>query len=186
MKIAVFFPGIGYHCDKPLLYYARKLVQEYGYEKIVMQEYSYNGKNIRGDKKKMQEAFESLYAQAEKKLEEIAFDEYSEVLFISKSVGTIIASAYAEKYKIKCCQILYTPVEQTFMFEHDDAIAFIGTADPWSDRSEEHTLNSSHRCISYAVFCLKKKKNNKYTLTTVNDRATTLQLSHYYNHIPTT
>src|SRR5437763_7084848 len=24
-------------------------------------------------------------------------------------------------------------------------------------RSEEHTLNSSHRCISYAVFCLKKK-----------------------------
>lgn len=129
MKIAVFFPGIGYHCDKPLLYYARKLVQEYGYEKIVMQEYSYNGKNIRGDKKKMQEAFECLYAQAEKKLEEIAFDEYSEVLFISKSVGTIIASAYAEKYKIKCCQILYTPLEQTFMFEHDDAIAFIGTAD---------------------------------------------------------
>ena len=55
MKIAVFFPGIGYHCDKPLLYYARKLVQEYGYEKIVMQEYSYNGKNIRGEKKKMQE-----------------------------------------------------------------------------------------------------------------------------------
>ena len=35
MKLAVFFPGIGYHCDKPLLYYSRKLVQEYGYEKIV-------------------------------------------------------------------------------------------------------------------------------------------------------
>ena len=28
--------------------------------------------------------------------------------------------------------------------------------DPW--RSEEHTLNSSHITISYAVFCLKKKK----------------------------
>src|SRR5437763_7165580 len=26
------------------------------------------------------------------------------------------------------------------------------------ERSEEHTSNSSHRCISYAVFCLKKKK----------------------------
>src|SRR5436190_7699937 len=25
-------------------------------------------------------------------------------------------------------------------------------------RSEEHTLNSSHTVISYAVFCLKKKK----------------------------
>src|SRR5258708_39704218 len=26
------------------------------------------------------------------------------------------------------------------------------------DRSEEHSLNSSHQIISYAVFCLKKKK----------------------------
>src|SRR5947209_12843470 len=28
-------------------------------------------------------------------------------------------------------------------------------------RSEEHTLNSSHANISYAVFCLKKKKKHK-------------------------
>src|SRR5690625_6947228 len=27
-------------------------------------------------------------------------------------------------------------------------------------RSEEHTLNSSHVAISYAVFCLKKKKKS--------------------------
>src|SRR5437879_10710126 len=26
-------------------------------------------------------------------------------------------------------------------------------------------LNSSHRCISYAVFCLKKKKNKQYSAT---------------------
>src|SRR5574340_1584784 len=30
-------------------------------------------------------------------------------------------------------------------------------------RSEEHRLNSSHQKISYAVFCLKKKKKNKMT-----------------------
>src|SRR5437762_10640032 len=30
------------------------------------------------------------------------------------------------------------------------------------DRSEEQRLNSSHRCISYAVFCLKKKKIRNY------------------------
>src|SRR3712207_7117121 len=29
-------------------------------------------------------------------------------------------------------------------------------------RSEEHTLNSSHANISYAVFCLKKKKIKTY------------------------
>src|SRR3712207_7111884 len=31
-------------------------------------------------------------------------------------------------------------------------------------RSEEHTLNSSHANISYAVFCLKKKKKKNTTL----------------------
>src|SRR5256885_8732371 len=30
------------------------------------------------------------------------------------------------------------------------------------DRSEEHRLNSSHLVISYAVFCLKKKKKFNY------------------------
>src|SRR5437764_2683056 len=30
-------------------------------------------------------------------------------------------------------------------------------------RSEEHTSDSSHRCISYAVFCLKKKKQINHT-----------------------
>src|SRR5437762_3988943 len=33
----------------------------------------------------------------------------------------------------------------------------LGTRDRKSTR-----LNSSHRCISYAVFCLKKKKKKKY------------------------
>ena len=31
----------------------------------------------------------------------------------------------------------------------------------YDDRSEEHTSDSSHTVISYAVFCLKKKKNQK-------------------------
>src|SRR2546430_10430589 len=30
-----------------------------------------------------------------------------------------------------------------------------------SERSEEHTLNSSHSQISYAVFCLKKKSRSR-------------------------
>src|SRR5258708_26819115 len=34
---------------------------------------------------------------------------------------------------------------------------FIGDDEDRHTRSEEHTLNSSHQIISYAVFCLKKK-----------------------------
>ena len=49
------------------------------------------------------------------------------------------------------------------------------------DRSEEHTLNSSHTVISYAVFCLIKKKKQNNILTLL------LQLlnhPHYILHIP--
>src|SRR2546422_7842842 len=35
-------------------------------------------------------------------------------------------------------------------------------------------LNSSHGYISYAVFCLKKKKNNKHTQTATNELTTQL------------
>src|SRR2546430_6529812 len=41
-------------------------------------------------------------------------------------------------------------------------------------RSEEHTLNSSHSQISYAVFCLKKKKNIKTNKTITVNYATYL------------
>ena len=60
MKAAVFFPGIGYHCDKPLLYYSRKLAQECGYEETIALSYNYDGGNIRGNEEKMQQAFESF------------------------------------------------------------------------------------------------------------------------------
>src|SRR5690554_7117897 len=50
----------------------------------------------------------------------------------------------------------------TFSSEKFGARAFFA-AGAESPRSEEHCLNSSHVRISYAVFCLKKKKNNHPT-----------------------
>lgn len=85
----------------------------------------------------MKEAFESLYTQAEKILEEIEWDSYDEILFVSKSIGTIIAAAYAQKHSIQNLRnIIYTPLVQTFNFEPQNALAFIGTADAWSDAND--------------------------------------------------
>lgn len=70
-KLAIYFPGIGYHCDKPLLYYSRSLARELGYQECRNISYTYEGKNIRGDQAKMREAYETLFQQAEKELEEI-------------------------------------------------------------------------------------------------------------------
>ncbi len=132
-KLAVVFPGIGYHSDKPLLYYARHLAREMGYNEEVLLDYHCTVPNIRGSEEKMRMAYEQLYAQAKEQLEKIPFGEYSEILMISKSIGTVIANSYVEEYGIACKQIMYTPVAESFAFQLKDAIAFAGTEDPWID-----------------------------------------------------
>lgn len=144
-KIAVYFPGIGYHCDKPLLYYSRSIADKLGYENRRNISYTYKAENIRGNAEKMKEAYETLFSQAEEKLADISWAEYADVLFVSKSIGTIIAASYAEKHGLKNAKhILYTPLAQTFLSAPDNAIAFIGNADPWSRTDEIQQLAASN------------------------------------------
>lgn len=154
-KIAVYFPGIGYHCDKPLLYYSRKIACELGYKNNRNVSYTYNAGNIRGNEEKMKEAYEALFSQAEAELKDIVWSEYDDMLFISKSIGTIIAASYAEKYELKSTRhILYTPLAQTYLFAPDQAISFIGTADPWSDTEKIIQLsNKNHIPITVYEGC---------------------------------
>ena len=151
-KIAVYFPGIGYHCDKPLLYYGRKIACEQGYQEYRNISYTYQAGNIRGDEEKMNEAYEALFVQAEAELADMVWSDYDDVLFVSKSIGTIIAASYAKKYELSGARhILYTPLAQTFLFAPDHAIAFIGTADPWSDTGEIVRLSEKNH-IPIAVY----------------------------------
>ena len=118
MKLAVFFSGIGYHCDKPLLYFTRELVKQAGFDEIINLSYACQADNIRGNNRKMREVGEILYGQAERSLAEVDFTQYDEILFVSKSIGTAVAAAYAMRH-------------QAFDFAPRDGIAFTGTADPW-------------------------------------------------------
>ena len=144
-KIAVCFPGIGYHCDKPLLYYSRSIACELGYKNYRNISYTYNAGNIRGNDEKMKEVYEILFSQAEAELADISWSDYDDILFISKSIGTIIATSFAEEYGLKRARhILYTPLKQTYLFAPDHAIGFIGTADPWSDTDEIIRLSNTN------------------------------------------
>lgn len=131
-KLAVIFPGIGYHTDKPLLYYAKKLARELGYE-IIEVPYGNFPKDLKGAKEKLQEVFESALTQAEFMLQKVEFKCYDEILFISKSIGTAVAAAYAKKYGLITKNIFYTPIEITFPYIEQDGIAFHGTDDDWVD-----------------------------------------------------
>jgi hypothetical protein len=135
MKIAVFFPGIGYTCERPLLYYSRKLAQRYGYE-VAEVPYGNFPSDIRGDKAKMEQAFQSAMEQTEQLLQDIDWSRYSEILFVSKSIGTIVAGAYSKQKGIFTRNIYFTPLVQTFQFPGENAIVFHGTADPWANTAD--------------------------------------------------
>ncbi len=139
MKLAVIFPGVGYHTDKPLLYYGKKTARELGYD-IAEAPYGNFEKNIKGSAKKMEEAFLSARRQAEKLLEDIEFRQYERIVFISKSVGTAVAASYAADHHIQAEHIYYTPVTASFQFMkscgEQRGIVFHGTADPWADTAD--------------------------------------------------
>lgn len=131
-KLAIIFPGIGYHKDKPLLYYSSKLMMSEGFD-IINIEYHDLPHKVKGDAAMMKKAFEIAFAQSEEQLSGVDYSAYEEVVFIGKSIGTAVVAKYVAELNVNAVQVWYTPVEATFAFEAENVIAFIGDDDPWSD-----------------------------------------------------
>lgn len=131
-KLAVVFPGIGYHTDKPLLYYSKKIAKKHGFE-VVEVPYGNFPDGVKGSKEKMEKAFYSALAQSEEILKNIDFSRYDTILFLSKSVGTAVASAYGEKHHLQTVNVYYTPVDASFEFMVQPGIVFHGTKDSWAE-----------------------------------------------------
>ena len=131
-KLAVLFPGIGYHCDKPLLYYAAKLAKAANYE-VLPVPYTGFPEKVRGNADKMRECLEIAQSQANELLESVNWSAYSNILFIGKSIGTIVGSSFAAQRGLAVHSILLTPLVETFRSVSGNAVAFHGTADPWAE-----------------------------------------------------
>ena len=137
--IAVLLPGIGYTCDKPLLYYSGKLAGSLGWA-VTPVPYTGFPAKIRGDRERMRESCEIALRQTERMLKAVDWRQYDPVFFISKSIGTAAAVRYAGACGIPCRHILFTPLEETFSVPVREAIAFHGTADPWADTNRIRSL----------------------------------------------
>lgn len=137
MKLAVIFPGIGYHVDKPLLFYSKKIAASHGFE-IVEVPYGNFRADVKGSPEKMREAFQSALHQSEEMLSKVEFEKYDTILFISKSVGTAVAAEYARRRQIQTKNVYYTPVKESMAFMEQPGIVFHGTADTWA-RTDELT-----------------------------------------------
>ena len=128
-RLAVFFPGVGYTPDKPLLYHSRRIAESLDYD-ILTLTFSGFPKKIRGDEKKMRKAFELALSQAREQLKEAKLSSYDEIVFLGKSIGAVAASALAAEFR--CARlVLYTPLEPAFSFPLPQTIVFTGANDPW-------------------------------------------------------
>ncbi len=147
-KLCVVFPGIGYHCDKPLLYYGQKLARARGYE-IVRTSYTKSG--IVLNKSKLAEGLTLGLSMIQDALKDVNFTEYDEVLFLSKSIGTAIAAAYEEETGVHDnCRVfrhvMFTPLEITYDHVLDGCgIAFSAHEDQWADFEKVKDLSRIHR-----------------------------------------
>ena len=130
-KLCVLFPGIGYHCDKPLLYYTEMLARSRGYETIKLK---YSGFTEEADA-----ALHALWLSGEQ-LSGVKFNQYARVVFVGKSIGTVAALTYREKRGVKADCVLFTPLTQTFEHDAHSCTAFHGTADRWAATADIERL----------------------------------------------
>lgn len=152
MKLAVIFPGIGYHTDKPLLYYSKKLAKKLGYE-IVEVPYRNFPENVKGSKERMEDAFRTACEQSEALLKDVDFEGAEEILFISKSIGTVVAAYYAKRHRIRAKQIYFTPVEATFAYVTQPGIVFHGTSDSWVETSAVRAACEARKLPLFITEC---------------------------------
>ena len=136
-KLAVFFPGIGYTVDKPLMHYSRRIAANSGYE-IRLLPYTGFPPKIMGDKDRMENSVRIALEQSREMLADTDISSYEQVLFVGKSIGTIAAACLAQESpaRDRIRLIFYTPLAYTFSFSFGDAIVFTGTADPWVEKNK--------------------------------------------------
>lgn len=103
-KIVISFPG-GRGYEIPLLYFGAKHFEDLGFEKVFI-----------NHPIGCEEKFEAIYENATKVIQSMDFGEYEEIVFIAKSLGTIVACRIKEMYNIPASLILFTPLEGTLPY----------------------------------------------------------------------
>ena len=127
-SIAVIFPGTGYTCEEQLLVGFAKKYESFGYDIVKI---DFSGIQFM-EIETIREAIEIAKIVILAQLKKIDFKNYHNVVFISKSFGTICAAWLEEYLSIMPQQIFLTPNEETLSYvkESSQVIGMVvGTED---------------------------------------------------------
>ena len=103
-KIVVSFPGAR-GCEIPLLYFSAKHFEDMGYEKRFI---SYPPHR--------EITLENVLNNALEMLRDIEWGEYDDIVFVAKSLGTVVSCMVKERLEVPARLILLTPLEETLPY----------------------------------------------------------------------
>lgn len=109
-KLVVLFPGKNYPCDKPVLHYAGTSAIQSGFDLMVL-EYGYQAARTNLDINELPRVIEDSYESVQR-----IISEYKEVVFISKSIGTIVAGEVHGRLDIPIKHLFLTPIKDTIHY----------------------------------------------------------------------
>lgn len=145
-KIAILFPGVRYSCDKPLLYYSKKVLEKNGYRVVGLDYKGLEGEalfqafqqgsisNGAPDNRLTKENILSFVSKATSvikgQMTEIDLHTFDKVVFVEKSIGAVIGGIYAKQIGIEPYHLMLTPIDYAFQFtEKSQGSVFVGTND---------------------------------------------------------
>ena len=137
-SIVFAFPG-GRGTEIPLLYFGAKHYEDKGYEKVFIAHPS-DGSD-----------FEALYENAKEVLKSYDFEEYEDVVFVAKSIGTVVACKVKEELQVDAALVLFTPLKDALPYiKSDNRIVLVATGERdrhlESERLREHCENEKVPC----------------------------------------
>ena len=138
-KIVISFSGIR-GCEIPLLYFGAKHFEDLGFEKVFINPFISENAD-----------FQAAFEYTENKLQALNLHEYDEVVFVAKSMGTVIACKWKEKYNISADLILFTPLNATLPYikeDNDVRLVAAGSKDKYLDAAllAEHCARENIKC----------------------------------------
>lgn len=125
--LAVEFPGAHYGVEKPPFHFIRKSALQMGIDTLSL-EYGYQAARVKTDFP--EEVLRTIVDDLANVWDSVALDKYERILFISKSMGTLIAGRMAEKLHVPIEHVFLTPLRATLPYMRESCLVVTGTEDP--------------------------------------------------------
>ncbi|MEI2284874.1 alpha/beta hydrolase [Paenibacillus polysaccharolyticus] len=141
-KLVVLFPGQNYPCHKPTLHFAGTSAIQSGFDLLIL-EYGYQAARAELDHGDVQRVVEESHESIKQ-----VVNKYNQIVFISKSLGTIIAGEVHEKLDMPIKHLFLTPIKDTIRYVNKfNGVVIYGTKDQAFSEELASKINEENEIV---------------------------------------